>query len=152
VVPSSPLNAPELASSSSHQARPRRRAGWPSGYECDTGQAMVVALPLVEGIGETPAAWRDVGTIDASWEAPRELVGPRACVSSGRRLTMDLSFWTSCRRSDRTCSRSCASPSRGVSYADNLAYLPDLIALTTLAARFQKLILPSTGTRVVFGA
>jgi glucose-1-phosphate adenylyltransferase len=42
------------------------------------GRYRVAAFPFVEGIGKTPAYWRDVGTIDAYWEAHMDLVGPRA--------------------------------------------------------------------------
>jgi ADP-glucose pyrophosphorylase len=40
---------------------------------------MVAAIPFVEGIAKALAHWRDMGTIDASWEAHIDPVGPRAC-------------------------------------------------------------------------
>jgi glucose-1-phosphate adenylyltransferase len=42
------------------------------------GRYRVAAFPFVEGIDKAPAYWRDVGTIDAYWEAHMDLVGPRA--------------------------------------------------------------------------
>jgi glucose-1-phosphate adenylyltransferase len=39
------------------------------------GRYRVVVFPFVEGIGKAPAYWRDVGTIDAYWEAHLDLVG-----------------------------------------------------------------------------
>ena len=41
------------------------------------GRYRVAALPFVEGSDKVPAYWRDVGTIDAYWEAHMDLVGPR---------------------------------------------------------------------------
>jgi len=41
------------------------------------GRYRVAAFPFVEGIDQEPAYWRDVGTIDAYWEAHMNLVGPR---------------------------------------------------------------------------
>lgn len=37
----------------------------------------VVAFPFVEGAHSEPAYWRDVGTIDAYWQAHMDLVGPQ---------------------------------------------------------------------------
>src|SRR6266511_2557532 len=42
------------------------------------GRYRVAAFPFVEGIAKAPAYWRDVGTIDAYWEAHMDLLGPRA--------------------------------------------------------------------------
>jgi glucose-1-phosphate adenylyltransferase len=42
------------------------------------GRYLVAAFPFVEGIGRTPAYWRDRGTIDTSWEAHIDLPGPPA--------------------------------------------------------------------------
>lgn len=36
----------------------------------------VAAFPFSEGVDKEPAYWRDVGTIDAYWEAQMELLGP----------------------------------------------------------------------------
>jgi glucose-1-phosphate adenylyltransferase len=41
------------------------------------GRYRVVAFPFVEGIHGEPAYWRDVGTIDAYWQAHMDLVGPQ---------------------------------------------------------------------------
>jgi len=40
------------------------------------GRYRVAAFPFVEGIAKAPAYWRDVGTIDAYWEAHMDLLGP----------------------------------------------------------------------------
>jgi glucose-1-phosphate adenylyltransferase len=37
----------------------------------------LVAFPFMEGIGEEPAYWRDVGTVDAYWQAHMDLLGPQ---------------------------------------------------------------------------
>jgi glucose-1-phosphate adenylyltransferase len=42
------------------------------------GRYRVAAFPFVEGSDQAPAYWRDVGTIDAYWEAHMDLVGPQA--------------------------------------------------------------------------
>ena len=42
------------------------------------GGYRVAAFPFVEGIAKVPAYWRDVGTIDAYWEAHMDLLGPHA--------------------------------------------------------------------------
>jgi glucose-1-phosphate adenylyltransferase len=42
------------------------------------GRYRVAAFPFVEGIAKAPAYWRDVGTIDAYWEAHMDLLGPHA--------------------------------------------------------------------------
>jgi glucose-1-phosphate adenylyltransferase len=42
------------------------------------GRYRVTAFPFVEGIGSAPAYWREGGTIDTSWEAHRDLLGPQA--------------------------------------------------------------------------
>jgi glucose-1-phosphate adenylyltransferase len=42
------------------------------------GRYRVAAFPFVEGIARAPAYWRDVGTIDAYWEAHMDLLGPHA--------------------------------------------------------------------------
>jgi glucose-1-phosphate adenylyltransferase len=41
------------------------------------GRYGVVAFPFVEGIDQEPSYWRDVGTIDAYWQAHMDLLGPR---------------------------------------------------------------------------
>jgi glucose-1-phosphate adenylyltransferase len=41
------------------------------------GRYRVVAFPFIEGIDGEPAYWRDVGTIDAYWQAHMDLVGPQ---------------------------------------------------------------------------
>jgi glucose-1-phosphate adenylyltransferase len=41
------------------------------------GRYRVVAFPFVVGANNEPAYWRDVGTIDAYWQAHMDLVGPR---------------------------------------------------------------------------
>jgi glucose-1-phosphate adenylyltransferase len=41
------------------------------------GRRRLAAFPFVRGIDEEPAYWRDVGTIDAYWEAHMDLVDPR---------------------------------------------------------------------------
>lgn len=41
------------------------------------GRYRVVAFPFVEGIEQEPPYWRDVGTIDAYWQAHMDLLGPR---------------------------------------------------------------------------
>jgi glucose-1-phosphate adenylyltransferase len=51
------------------------------------GRYRVAAFPFVEGIAEAPAYWRDVGTIDAYWEAHMDLLGPRA------RFQLDRPQW-----------------------------------------------------------
>jgi glucose-1-phosphate adenylyltransferase len=51
------------------------------------GRYRVAAFPFVEGIAKAPAYWRDVGTIDAYWEAHMDLLGPRA------RFQMDRPQW-----------------------------------------------------------
>ncbi len=40
------------------------------------GRSRVAAFPFAKGIGGKPAYWRDVGTIDAYWEAHMDLLGP----------------------------------------------------------------------------
>ena len=44
------------------------------------GRYRVAAFPFAEGSDKAPAYWRDMGTIDAYWEAYMDLVGPRARV------------------------------------------------------------------------
>ncbi|MBI2902316.1 MAG: NTP transferase domain-containing protein [Candidatus Methylomirabilis oxyfera] len=41
------------------------------------GRYRLVAFPFVKGIDTEPAYWRDVGTIDAYWEAHMDLLDPR---------------------------------------------------------------------------
>jgi glucose-1-phosphate adenylyltransferase len=41
------------------------------------GGHRLVGFPFVKGIGDEPAYWRDVGTIDAYWEAHMDLVDPQ---------------------------------------------------------------------------
>jgi glucose-1-phosphate adenylyltransferase len=41
------------------------------------GHYRMVAFPFVEGVDEEPAYWRDVGTIDAYWQAHMDLLGPQ---------------------------------------------------------------------------
>jgi glucose-1-phosphate adenylyltransferase len=41
------------------------------------GRYRVVAFPFIEGAKSEPAYWRDVGTIDAYWQAHMDLVGPQ---------------------------------------------------------------------------
>jgi glucose-1-phosphate adenylyltransferase len=42
------------------------------------GRYRMVALPFVEAIDGEPAYWRDVGTIDAYWQAHMDLVAPQS--------------------------------------------------------------------------
>src|SRR5574341_800453 len=42
------------------------------------GRRRLAAFPFVEGIDREPAYWRDVGTIDAYWEAHMDLVDPHS--------------------------------------------------------------------------
>ncbi len=42
------------------------------------GRYRVAAFPFVDGMDEESAYWRDVGTIDAYWEAHMDLLGPDA--------------------------------------------------------------------------
>src|SRR5919108_971213 len=39
------------------------------------GRHRLVAFPFTQGIGKEPAYWRDVGTIDAYWQAHMDLLG-----------------------------------------------------------------------------
>jgi glucose-1-phosphate adenylyltransferase len=41
------------------------------------GRYRLVAFPFMEGIGKEPAYWRDVGTIDAYWQAHMDLLSPQ---------------------------------------------------------------------------
>jgi glucose-1-phosphate adenylyltransferase len=41
------------------------------------GRRRVVAFPFAEGFDKQPAYWRDVGTIDAYWQAHMDLLGPQ---------------------------------------------------------------------------
>ncbi|MGH8064250.1 MAG: sugar phosphate nucleotidyltransferase [Candidatus Entotheonellia bacterium] len=51
------------------------------------GRYRVAAFPFVAGIAKAPAYWRDVGTIDAYWEAHMDLLGPHA------RFQLSLPQW-----------------------------------------------------------
>jgi glucose-1-phosphate adenylyltransferase len=51
------------------------------------GRYRVVAFPFAEGVDKEPAYWRDVGTIDAYWQAHMDLLGPQP------RFRLDESQW-----------------------------------------------------------
>jgi glucose-1-phosphate adenylyltransferase len=41
------------------------------------GRYRLVAFPFTQGVAKEPAYWRDVGTVDAYWQAHMDLLGPQ---------------------------------------------------------------------------